>query len=212
MSTFSETPRILTAVMLVPLHSLHMCSVWNFIVLRYFNPVGAHNSGKIGEDPNGIPNNLTPYITQVAIGKRKELSVFGNDYPTKDGTGIRDYIHVVDLAKAHLAALRYLLLQFRLLSSFCRRLQTTTGFHVYNIGTGIGYSVLDVVEAFKRAIGKEIPYKIVDRRAGDVAVYLACPDKAKAELSWTATMNLDQMCQDAWNWQSKNPTGYGTNK
>lgn len=167
---------------------------WSIALLRYFNPIGAHPSGRIGEDPNGIPNNLMPYITQVAVGKLKELRVFGNDYPTVDGTGVRDYIHVVDLALGHVKALEKVL--------------ETTGVEAYNLGTGRGYSVLEVVEAFERATGVNIPYKIVDRRPGDVAVCYADPTKAKRELGWIATRGIEDMCRDAWRWQSQNPNGY----
>lgn len=167
---------------------------WNIILLRYFNPVGAHASGKIGEDPNGIPNNLFPYITQVAVGKLPELRVFGNDYPTPDGTGVRDYIHVVDLARGHLHALD--------------KLFENPGVRAYNLGTGRGYSVLEVVAAFERACGKDIPYRIVERRPGDVAVSYADPSRARQELGWEATLGLDDMCADAWRWQSQNPQGY----
>lgn len=167
---------------------------WNIALLRYFNPVGAHESGLIGEDPSGIPNNLMPYITKVAIGELKELSVFGNDYDTKDGTGVRDYIHVVDLAIGHIKALD--------------KLNENSGLVTYNLGTGNGYSVLELVEAFSKASGSPLPYKIVDRRPGDVAVCYADPKKANEELGWFATRNLDDMCRDSWNWQSKNPKGY----
>ena len=167
---------------------------WSFILLRYFNPVGAHESGEIGEDPNGIPNNLMPFITQIAVGKLEKLSIFGNDYPTPDGTGIRDYIHVVDLALGHLAALR--------------RLEKGCGTFVVNLGTGIGYSVLDFVKAFEKASGKKIPYVIAPRRAGDAACVYADPEAALKELGWKAERNLEQMCADSWRWQSKNPKGY----
>ncbi|MDU6115843.1 MAG: UDP-glucose 4-epimerase GalE [Paeniclostridium sordellii] len=166
----------------------------NVAILRYFNPVGAHKSGKIGEDPNGIPNNLMPYITKVAIGQLKELSIFGNDYDTSDGTGVRDYIHVVDLANGHVKALN--------------KLDEHPGLVTYNLGTGNGYSVLDVVNSFSKASNREIPYKVVDRRAGDVAMYYANPDKAKLELGWEAKYGLDEMCEDSWRWQSLNPNGY----
>ncbi|RFB11057.1 UDP-glucose 4-epimerase GalE [Bacillus sp. HNG] len=167
---------------------------WSVSLLRYFNPIGAHHSGRIGEDPNGLPNNLMPYITQVAIGKLKELRVFGNDYPTVDGTGVRDYIHVVDLAKGHLKALE--------------KIMSTTGVEAYNLGTGSGYSVLEMVAAFQKAAGKTIPYKIVDRRPGDIAVCYADPTKAKEELGWVAEKGIEEMCQDSWKWQSENPEGY----
>ena len=166
----------------------------NVAILRYFNPVGAHKSGKIGEDPNGIPNNLMPYITKVAIGKLEELSIFGDDYNTPDGTGVRDYIHVVDLAQGHVKALE--------------KLEEQPGLVTYNLGTGKGYSVLDVVSSFSKASNTEIPYRIVDRRPGDVAMYCANPAKAKAELGWKAKYGLDEMCEDSWRWQSSNPNGY----
>ena len=167
---------------------------WNVALLRYFNPVGAHESGQIGEDPNGIPNNLVPYIAQVAVGKLPELCVFGNDYPTRDGTGIRDYIHVVDLALGHLAALQ--------------KLATSSGVVTYNLGTGHGYSVLEVVAAFERGCGIKIPYRIIGRRPGDVATSYADPSKAKNELGWSASRGIDEMCADVWRWQSANPKGY----
>jgi UDP-glucose 4-epimerase len=167
---------------------------WQVILLRYFNPVGAHESGRIGEDPNGIPNNLTPFITQVAVGKLQELSVFGDDYATPDGTGVRDYIHVVDLAKGHLAALR--------------KLEQKPNVVAYNLGTGIGYSVLDMVAAFEKTSGKKIPYKIVPRRPGDVAQCYADPATALNELGWKAELGIDEMTRDGWNWQKQNPNGY----
>ena len=167
---------------------------WNVVLLRYFNPVGAHPSGQIGEDPNGIPNNLFPYICQVAVGKLSELSVFGSNYPTPDGTGIRDYIHVVDLAKAHISAL------FKFKSNF--------GIETYNIGTGQGYSVFEIISAFEKASGKKIPHKIIDRRPGDIATCFADPTKANKELDWAAQYGINQMCVDAWQWQEKNPNGY----
>lgn len=167
---------------------------WNIALLRYFNPVGAHKSGLLGEDPCGIPNNLMPYITKVAIGELKELSVFGNDYNTMDGTGVRDYIHVVDLARGHLKALD--------------KLTTNCGLVTYNLGTGNGYSVLDVVNAFSRASGKPVPYKIVSRRPGDIAACYANPQKANEELGWKAEKGIEEMCEDSWRWQSKNPKGY----
>ncbi len=166
----------------------------NIAILRYFNPVGAHESGKIGEDPNGIPNNLMPYISQVAVGKRPHLNVFGNDYPTPDGTGVRDYIHVMDLAEGHLKALE--------------KLQENIGLGIWNLGTGTGYSVLDVVKAFEKASGKQIPYVIAPRRSGDIASNYANPSKAEKELGWKAKRDIEQMCKDSWNWQSQNPEGY----
>lgn len=169
-------------------------SSFNIAILRYFNPVGAHKSGIIGEEPNGIPNNLMPYITKVAVGKLKELSVFGDDYNTHDGTGVRDYIHVVDLAKGHIKALD--------------KLKTNCGLVTYNLGTGNGYSVLDMVKAFSKASKREIPYKIVDRRPGDVAMCYADPTKANNELGWKAEFGIDRMCEDSWRWQSNNPNGY----
>ena len=168
---------------------------WNAILLRYFNPVGAHCSGLIGEDPKDIPNNLTPYITQVAVKKLASLSVFGSDYPTHDGTGVRDYIHVVDLAKGHLCALK--------------KLQTKPGVVPYNLGTGIGYSVLDMVQAFEKASACDIPYKLVDRRPGDAAICYADASLAKAELNWQAELGIEEMTRDSWRWQSANPNGYG---
>ena len=169
---------------------------WNVSLLRYFNPVGAHPSGLIGEDPNGIPNNLMPFITQVAVGKREQLSVFGGDYPTHDGTGVRDYIHVVDLAIGHIKALEKL------------AQQEQASIAAYNLGAGKGYSVLDVVKAFEHASGQTIAYTIAPRRAGDIAEFYADANKAKAELNWEVTLDLDAMCRDAWNWQSNNPEGY----
>jgi UDP-glucose 4-epimerase len=167
---------------------------WNIALLRYFNPVGAHQSGKIGEDPNGIPNCLFPFITQVAVGKLPFLSVFGDDYPTPDGTGIRDYIHVVDLALGHLKALE--------------RLRTNPGVVTYNLGTGRGYSVLEMVAAFERITGRKIPYKITGRRPGDIASCFADSSLAKRELGWHAERGLEEMCADSWKWQSSNPNGY----
>ncbi len=167
---------------------------WDIALLRYFNPVGAHKSGMIGEDPKGIPNNLMPYISQVAIGKLEKLSVFGNDYDTPDGTGVRDYIHVEDLAHGHLKALE--------------KLQTHVGVVVYNLGTGQGYSVLDMVHAFEKACGKEVPYQICDRRPGDIAACYADPTKAREELGFVATHSLEEMCEDTWRWQQMNPQGY----
>ena len=167
---------------------------WNIAILRYFNPVGAHKSGLIGEDPNGIPNNLMPYISQVAVGKLKYLNIFGDDYDTADGTGVRDYIHVVDLAKAHVKALEYL--------------QKNKGLLIANIGTGRGYSVLEMVKAYEKASGKKIPYKIIQRRVGDIAKCFTDPAFANNALNWKATKNINEMCQDSWNWQRKNPNGY----
>lgn len=167
---------------------------WSVVLLRYFNPIGAHESGRIGEDPNGIPNNLMPYITQVAVGKREKLYVFGNDYDTHDGTGVRDYIHVVDLAKGHLKALE--------------KAMKDKGVEVYNLGTGVGYSVLDVVKTFERVNGVKIPYVITGRRPGDVDKCYADPTKAYKELGWKAEKNLEDMCRDSWNWQKNNPNGY----
>ena len=168
---------------------------WKVILLRYFNPVGAHKSGRIGENPRGIPNNLTPYITQVAVGKLDHVNVFGNDYGTPDGTGVRDYIHVVDLALGHVKAIEKINAM-------------DGGVKIYNLGTGIGYSVLEVIEAFRKATGKEIPYVIGPRRAGDIATCYAATDKAEKELGWKAQRGLDEMCEDAWRWQSMNPDGY----
>ncbi|MDA2312893.1 UDP-glucose 4-epimerase GalE [Bacillus thuringiensis serovar pingluonsis] len=167
---------------------------WSIALLRYFNPFGAHQSGRIGEDPNGIPNNLMPYVTQVAVGKLKELNIFGNDYPTKDGTGVRDYIHVVDLAKGHVKALEKVL--------------KTKGVEAYNLGTGKGYSVLEMVKAFEKVSGKKIPYKVVGRRPGDVAICFADVSKAKRELGWEAEYGLEEMCVDSWRWQVNNKNGY----
>ena len=167
---------------------------WNIVLLRYFNPIGAHKSGTIGENPNGIPNNLMPYITQTAVGKRAELGVFGNDYDTHDGTGVRDYIHVVDLARAHVAALKAIV--------------ENKGIAIYNIGTGHGYSVLDVVKAFEKANGVPVPYSIKPRRPGDIATCYCNPAKAEAELGWKAEFGIEEMCRDSWNWQKNNPNGF----
>lgn len=167
---------------------------WNVILLRYFNPIGAHKSGLMGEDPKGIPNNLVPYVAQVAIGKLECLGVFGDDYDTPDGTGVRDYIHVVDLAKGHVAAIK--------------KLEEKKGVLIYNLGTGKGYSVLDVVHAFEKACGKKIPYAVKPRRPGDIATCYADPAKAKAELGWEAENGIEEMCEDSWRWQSMNPNGY----
>ena len=166
---------------------------WNIALLRYFNPVGAHPSGRIGEDPKGIPNNLMPYVAQVASGKLQKIGVFGNDYPTPDGTGVRDYIHVVDLARGHVAAIQKL---------------NEPGVHIYNLGTGKGYSVLDMVHAFEKACGKKLPYEIKPRRAGDVPACYATSAKAERELGWKAQYDLEDMCRDQWNWQKNNPNGY----
>ena len=167
---------------------------WTVVLLRYFNPVGAHPSGLIGEDPRGIPNNLTPYIAKVAIGELKEVGVFGNDYDTPDGTGVRDYIHVVDLAKGHVAAISKI---------------KDSGVYTYNLGTGVGYSVLDVIHAYEKACGHAIPYAIKPRRAGDIAACYADASKAEKELGWKAQYGIDEMCASSWNWQSNNPKGYG---
>ena len=169
-------------------------SEWNVVLLRYFNPIGAHPSGLIGENPNGIPNNLMPYITQVAIGKREKLGIFGNDYDTPDGTGVRDYIHVVDLAKGHVCALK--------------AIERKCGLAIYNLGTGHGYSVLDVVKAFEKVNGVAVPYTIMPRRAGDIATCHSAPDKAEKELGWKAQYGIEEMCRDSWNWQKKNPNGF----
>ncbi|MBQ8284377.1 MAG: UDP-glucose 4-epimerase GalE [Clostridia bacterium] len=168
-------------------------NAWNIILLRYFNPVGAHESGLIGEDPKGIPNNLMPYVAQVASGKLQCINVFGNDYDTPDGTGVRDYIHVVDLALGHIAAIER-----------CN----DSGVHIYNLGTGHGYSVLDMIHAFEKACGKTLPYKICERRPGDIATCYAAPDKAKKELLWEAKFGIEEMCASQWKWQSGNPMGY----
>ena len=172
----------------------HACPEWAVALLRYFNPIGAHESGLIGEDPVGIPNNLVPYVAQVASGKLAKLRVYGNDYQTPDGTGVRDYIHVVDLAKGHVAACRYLL--------------DHTGCEVFNLGTGVGYSVLDVVKTFERVNGIAIPYDVVSRRAGDIGTCYADASKAQRMLGWKAEKTLEEMCRDSWHWQSGNPDGY----
>ncbi len=169
-------------------------SDWSIALLRYFNPIGAHPSGQIGEDPFDVPNNLMPYITQVAVGKLTELSVFGDDYDTPDGTGVRDYIHVVDLAEGHLQALDYVMDQ--------------TGVEAFNLGTGTGYSVLDLVRAFEQESGKSVPYRVTDRRPGDIATCFADPTKSKQMLGFEAKHDIRDMCRDAWNWQSNNPNGY----
>ena len=167
---------------------------WSIVLLRYFNPIGAHQSGLIGEDPNGVPNNLMPYITQVAVGKLKELGVFGNDYDTPDGTGVRDYIHVVDLAVGHVKALK--------------KIEEKAGLKIYNLGTGVGYSVLDIVKNFEEATGVKIPYVIKPRRAGDIATCYSDASLAKKELGWEAKYGIKEMCEDSWRWQKNNPNGY----
>jgi UDP-glucose 4-epimerase len=169
-------------------------NTWNIILLRYFNPIGAHKSGMIGENPNGIPNNLMPYITQVAVGKREKLNVYGNDYNTPDGTGVRDYIHVVDLAKGHIKSID--------------AVKKNCGLQIYNLSTGHGYSVLDVVKTFEKVTGIKIPYTIEPRRAGDIATCYADASKALKELGWKTEYELEDMCRDSWNWQNKNPEGY----
>ena len=169
-------------------------SDWSVTNLRYFNPIGAHESGDLGENPNGIPNNLLPYVSQVAVGKLEQVQVFGDDYDTEDGTGVRDYIHVVDLAKGHVAALK--------------KLQKGSGLNVYNLGTGKGYSVLEIIQNMEKAVGHPIPYRIVERRPGDIAACYSDPAKAKAELGWEAELSITQMCEDAWRWQSKHPNGF----
>ena len=171
---------------------------WNVVLLRYFNPIGAHESGLIGEDPKGIPNNLLPYVAQVAVGKLESVGVFGDDCPTHDGTGVRDYIHVVDLARGHVCAIK--------------KLQTNCGLFICNLGTGHGYSVLDVIHAFEKACGKKLPYVIDPRRPGDIAECYADPTKAKNELGWVAEYGIEEMCADSWNWQKNNPDGYHTVK
>ena len=177
------------------LRDLHVSDQqWNIVLLRYFNPVGAHASGRIGEDPNGIPNNLMPFVAQVAVGRLPELSVYGNDYPTPDGTGVRDYIHVVDLALGHVKALA--------------KFESNPDVHVYNLGTGRGFSVLEMVSAFEKASAKTIPFRVVERRPGDIATSYADPTKAAKELGWSATRGIDEMCAHTWNWQSGNPHGF----
>ena len=167
---------------------------WNIILLRYFNPIGAHESGLMGEDPNGIPNNLLPYVAKVAVGALPEVNVFGDDYETHDGTGVRDYIHVVDLAKGHVKAID--------------KLNENPGLEIYNLGTGKGYSVLDIIKAFSKACGHDIPYRIAPRRAGDIDICYADPEKAAKELGWKAEFDIDRMCEDTWRWQKNNPSGY----
>jgi len=173
-------------------------NTWNIVILRYFNPVGAHKSGLIGEDPNGIPNNLMPYISQVAVGKLEELAIFGNDYDTVDGTGVRDYIHVVDLAYGHVMALKKII--------------DSSGLSIYNLGTGKGYSVLETLHAFEKACGRKLKYKFSGRRPGDIASCYAMPDKAEKELGWKTTRGMEEMCEDAWRWQTDNPEGYDSGK
>ncbi|WP_261302566.1 UDP-glucose 4-epimerase GalE [Paenibacillus andongensis] len=168
--------------------------IWSIAILRYFNPIGAHSSGRLGEDPNGKPNNLMPFITQVAVGGLKELQIYGNDYPTLDGTGVRDYIHVVDLASGHLKAVE--------------KVMASTGVEAYNLGTGRGYSVVEMVSAFERVTGRRIPYQITDRRPGDIGISYSDPTKAERELGWIAEKGIEEMCLDAWRWQSNNPCGY----
>ncbi|MDA3833985.1 MAG: UDP-glucose 4-epimerase GalE [Spirochaetales bacterium] len=181
------------------LRDLHVADPsWNICLLRYFNPVGAHESGQIGEDPSGTPNNLMPYISQVAVGKLKELSIFGDDYPTPDGTGVRDYIHVVDLAQGHVKAIN--------------KLTENPGVVTYNLGTGQGYSVIDMAQAFAKSCGRPVPFTIAPRRAGDIAACYADPTLAKEELGWEAQRGLQEMCEDTWRWQSANPTGYAQDK
>ncbi len=173
----------------------HAQKDWSIALLRYFNPIGAHESGRIGEDPRGVPNNLMPYLTQVAVGRRPKLSIYGNDYDTHDGTGVRDYIHVVDLARGHVAAVEYV--------------TGHTGCEVFNLGTGVGYSVLDMVKAFEAVNGVPVPYEIVDRRPGDIATCYADPTKSASMLGWTAEKTLQDMCRDCWRWQRENPKGFG---
>lgn len=195
---YGQTKSMLEEI-LIDMHTADVKMVdpnpWNVVLLRYFNPIGAHASGLIGEDPNGIPNNLMPYITQVAVGKLDKLHVFGDDYATADGTGVRDYIHVVDLAKGHVKALK--------------AIEENCGVAIYNLGTGRGYSVLEVVHAFEKVSGVTIPYVIEDRRPGDIAVCYSDPGKAKRELGWKAEYDIYDMCRDSWNWQKNNPDGYG---
>ncbi|MCI8402977.1 MAG: UDP-glucose 4-epimerase GalE [Lachnospiraceae bacterium] len=188
---YGQTKSMLEQILL----DLHVADPeWNVILLRYFNPIGAHKSGLIGEDPKGIPNNLVPYIAQVAVGKLERLGVFGDDYDTPDGTGVRDYIHVVDLAAGHVKAIR--------------KIEEKDGVHIYNLGTGKGYSVLEVLHAFEKACGKELPYEIKPRRAGDIPTCYADPARACTELGWKAERGIEEMCEDSWRWQSQNPNGY----
>ena len=169
---------------------------WSVVILRYFNPVGAHPSGKVGEDPQGIPNNLMPYVGQVAVGRREFLTVFGSDYPTPDGTGVRDYLHVMDLAEVHISAIQYIETK-------------QSGMSTFNLGTGIGYSVLDMVKAMGKACGHEIKYKVGERRPGDIATCYADASLAKTEMGWEANIDLDEMCRNLWSWQAQNPNGFG---
>ncbi len=188
---YGQTKSMLEQILL----DLHVADPeWNVILLRYFNPIGAHKSGLMGEDPKGIPNNLVPYIAQVAVGKLEKLGVFGDDYDTPDGTGVRDYIHVVDLAIGHVKAIK--------------KIEEKDGVHIYNLGTGKGYSVLDVLHAFEKACGRELPYEIKPRRPGDIATCYADPAKAYRELGWKAERGIEEMCEDSWRWQSHNPNGY----
>ena len=184
--------KLMTEEILTDIYKADMS--WNVVILRYFNPIGAHESGDLGENPNGIPNKLLPYVTQVAVGKLTSVRVFGNDYPTVDGTGVRDYIHVVDLARGHVAALQ--------------KLEGKSGLNIYNLGTGKGYSVLEIIKNMEKAVGKKIPYEITERRAGDIASCYADSKKAKDELGWEAKFDIERMCQDAWRWQSKHPNGF----
>ncbi|WP_150269435.1 UDP-glucose 4-epimerase GalE [Paenibacillus tepidiphilus] len=173
-------------------------NTWNISILRYFNPIGAHKSGEIGEDPDGIPNNLLPYITQVAVGKLEELKIYGNDYPTKDGTGVRDFIHVVDVARGHIKAIEYI--------------DSSSGVSIFNLGTGRGYSVMELVSVFEEETKAKINYRVVDRRPGDTAICYSNPSKAEVELNWRAMKSIEEMCEDAWRWQLKNPNGYKVRK
>ncbi|MDD9266513.1 UDP-glucose 4-epimerase GalE [Paenibacillus sp. GCM10023248] len=190
-NAYGRTKQIIEEIM----QDLHVSDPsWSIALLRYFNPIGAHSSGRLGEDPNGVPNNLVPYITQVAVGRLKEVQIYGNDYATPDGTGVRDYIHVVDLARGHLKALE--------------KVMAATGVEAYNLGTGRGYSVMEMVAAFEGVTGKRIPYRVTERRAGDIGVCYADATKAQRELGWVAELGIEEMCRDAWHWQSRNPHGY----
>jgi len=182
---------------------------WSIVILRYFNPAGAHPSGKMGEDPSGVPNNLMPFVAQVAVGRRPHVTVFGNDYDTPDGTGIRDYLHVMDLADGHVSALRYIDTNNTTEDGGEKKTKSGSGkLSIFNLGTGTGYSVLDMVNAFGKAVGKPIPYVLGPRRPGDVTIYMADPTRAKEEMGWEAKLNLDDMCNDLWSWQTNNPNGY----